>query len=99
MHFFLLVGPLVTNTDPQSIVTRQKSNVSFSCVITDSLVNATFLWTRVDGVPLSNRVRGSNTSILTIIGVTKGDEGEYMCTANGESQTVTSNVVLTVYSK
>lgn len=99
MFFLLLVGPLVINTNPESMLARQQSNASFSCVVVDRRVNATFLWSRVDGEPLSSKVYGSDSSVLTIIGVTEADEGEYKCTARTESQTLTATVPLTVYGK
>lgn len=97
--FFCLVGPLTISASPESILAQQKSNVSFTCMIADRLVNATFLWSRVDGKPLSERVHRNDSSILTIVGVKEEDEGEYLCTVSNEHQTVRDTVALTVYGK
>ena len=94
---FLLspVEPLVINANP--MLAKQQSNVSFSCMIVDRHVDTTFLWSRVDGKPLSNRARGSNSSVLIIVGVREEDEAEYNCTATTGNQTLTETASLTVY--
>ena len=97
MLFFLLVGPLVISSDSESMLVRRNSNASFSCVVVDQNVNATFLWSRVDGEPLPSRAHGSNSSVLTIVGVREEDEGEYTCTASTEHETLTATILLTVY--
>lgn len=81
------------------MLARQQSNASFSCVIIDRNVTATFLWSRVDGQPMSSRVHGSNSNVLIIVGVREEDEGEYKCTATTENQTLTATIPLTVYGK
>lgn len=97
MLLFSPAEPLVINADPESILARQQSNVSLSCVIADGHVDATFLWSRVDREPLSDRAHGSNSSVLIIVGVREEDEAEYKCTATTRNQTLTANASLTVY--
>lgn len=98
MFVFLLVGPLVFIANSPLLV-QQNSNASLSCITIDGLVNTTFLWSRVDGEPLSNRVDGDDSRILTIVGVTEEDEGEYMCITSTEAQAIATTVILTVYGK
>lgn len=99
MFLFSHPEPLVMNANSQSMLVRQQSNVSFSCVVVDGHVDATFLWSRVNGKPLSNRAHGSNSSVLIIVGVEDDDEGEYKCTATTGNQTFTTTALLTVYGK
>lgn len=95
--FSFLVEPLVIIANPESMLAKEKSNVSFSCVVVDRHASATFLWSRVNGKPLSSRVHGSNRSVLSIVGVREEDEGEYTCTATTGNQMFTATIPLTVY--
>ena len=97
MLLYLLVGSLVINANSESMLVRQNSNSSFSCVVVDQNINTTFLWSRVNGEPLSSRTHGSNSSVLTIVGVREEDEGEYTCTASTENETLIATILLTVY--
>ena len=97
LKFFLLVGSLVINANSESMLVRRNSNASFSCVVVDQRINATFLWSRVNGEPLPSRAYGSDSSVLTIVGVREDDEGEYMCTASTEHEKLTTTIFLTVY--
>ena len=97
MLFFLLVGSLVINANSESMLVRRNSNANLSCVVIDQNINAIFLWSRVNGEPLSSRTHGSDSSVLTIVGVREEDEGEYTCTASTEHETLTATILLTVY--
>jgi len=90
---------LKINTSPESILAQQKSNVNFTCTVTDRFVNVTFVWSRIDGKPLSDRVNGSDSSILTIVGVREEDEGEYLCTVSNGHQIASATVILTVWGE
>ena len=89
---------------PRSKAWYVNTTATLSCVATAS-GSIKYQWRRVNGEITSERVKGVNTSTLTISPVTEQDEGQYYCvatysTVNRALCNITSNKgTITVYGE
>ena len=95
-HFGVL-GPPSMQVVPDIIETVEGRNVTVMCYVTGNPKPDRIIWKKSDGILSSARtiVREGN---LTILNITKKDNGFYVCTATNPWGTKSSSVLLRVYS-
>ena len=91
-HCLLITNQPEFNTHPQNKAKTQGENVNFTCNAVGNPA-PTFPWTRDGSVVIttSRIVFNENNKTLTITNVIRGDNGEYICVATNNVNTVESN--------
>ena len=69
-------------THPQDQAANVNDNVTFTCEASDDNIDYTWTFNDSDLMNDPGHIKGANTNILMIIGVSVADGGEYSCRAD-----------------